>query len=173
MGLTTFANLDAGMEGRDKIIIGTLIGVLVLIFVAGTWWLKKTKPSAVEAPVVQQQVKKGDIGYSEPETKTAVGTREVSGGTFEKLEAGKLFYTDGGVQTAIPVTDEVAIQCTNQNLVGIKEYDYNEVVKVKIVAPSEVGGIITAGQPIVVLAAKEGAEFKANTVAVAADKCGI
>lgn len=161
------------MQERDKLVIGILVGVLVLVVVGGGWWFKKTRPVMVEVPAAEQGIGPGEVGYQEPKSKTAVGSKEVSRGIFEKVEGGKLYYTEGGVQTVIPLTSEVAIQCTGQELENIAEYDYNQVAKVRIVVPGEVADIVTADQPIVVLATKEGEVFRANTVAVAADKCGI
>ena len=74
--------------------------------------------------------------------------------------------------TVLPLTEEVSLQCTDQDLEGVTEYDFEQVTKIMVVGPGELNDKVAAGEPVVVLANLEGTEYKANTVAISAEGCG-
>lgn len=163
------------VQEKDKITIGVLAGLIILVLIGGIWWMTERKNKRVVEPLPLETVgpKKGETGYKEPATKVAVGSKAVSGGTFEKAEAGKIYFRESGITTAMPLTDEVSIQCTTQDLAGVEEYDFNLVTKVKIVTPGELNAAVGAGESVVVLANYDGTQYKASTVAMDAAKCKL
>ncbi len=161
------------MLGKDKLIIVVFAAVVVLVLGGGIWLLAGNKSAGRKILTETPGPAKGDVGFQEPQTKVAVGSKAVSSGTFVKVEGGKIYFTEEGVTTALPLTAEVSVQCTNQNLTGVDEYDFDQVTKINVVAPTELGSKIAVGEPVVVLANLEGAEYRGNTVAVSADKCSF
>jgi hypothetical protein len=115
---------------------------------------------------------KGDIGYKEEDTTVVVGTKEISGGTFDRVEGGLIYFDSSGVATSLPLTtDEVAIQCTTQYLANAKELDFDQVTKVVISSPSELGAQIPAAEPVVIFASDVDGVLRAHTIALAAASC--
>lgn len=115
---------------------------------------------------------KGDLGYQEPQTKIEIGTQGVTKGTFEKVENGNIFLRAGDTLTQLPLTiDEVALNCTTQDLAAATELDFNLVTKVQVSKPAELGNLIPANENLVVFAQDVEGVNRAHTIAMDASKC--
>ncbi|OGK14171.1 hypothetical protein A3I50_03525 [Candidatus Roizmanbacteria bacterium RIFCSPLOWO2_02_FULL_37_9] len=115
---------------------------------------------------------KGQLGYQEPQTKIEIGTQGVTKGTFEKIEDGNIFLRDGDTLTQLPLTtDEVAFDCTTQDLSSATELDFDQVTKVQVTTSSELQNLIPANENIVVFAQEVEGVNRAHTIAIDASKC--
>ncbi|KKU99046.1 MAG: hypothetical protein UY33_C0038G0005 [Candidatus Amesbacteria bacterium GW2011_GWA1_48_9] len=175
--MTSFVNVEQmEVQIRDRVTIGVLVGGIFLVLAGGIWLLigdrKSPGGDRGKAEDVNAGLEKGDLGYQEPQTKVTVGSKAISRGTFMKAEGGKIYFTEEGVMTVLPLTEEVSLQCTDQDLEGVTEYDFEQVTKIMVVGPGELNDKVAAGEPVVVLANLEGTEYKANTVAISAEGCG-
>jgi hypothetical protein len=165
-----------GGGGSRKYIYGVAAVVLIATLVLGYFLYRVSqgkKSSSSPAQVVQEDAsEKGEIGYQEPTTTVQIGSEKVSGGSFSKVEDGKIFYEKDGVATSLPMTeDEVVLSCTNQDLNNAVELDYDQVTSVYVMTPAELGVRIPAGESIVVFADYVEEVLRAHTVAMAASSC--
>lgn len=162
---------NLGLEVKILIVLVLLALGLggVFLYQGRTQRQVSVQPQPATAP---QGPKKGEIGYEEPKTTVAIGTKEVSKGTFEKVEAGNIYFVSEGVTIQLPLTvGEVVLSCTNQDLAGATELDYDQVTSVHIMNPETIGGRIPAQEPVVVFAADVSGVLRAHTVAIAASSC--
>ena len=129
-----------------------------------------------EKPVGEfvENPEKGDLGYQEPQTKIEIGTQGVTKGAFEKVEDGNIFLRAGDTLTHLPLTiDEVAFNCTTQDLSSATELDFNLVTKVQVSTPAELGNLIPANENLVVFAQDVEGVIRAHTIAMDASKCAL
>lgn len=166
------------MNKGTRILVSFLI---ILLFVGGSFalyrYLRLTKAPSVQ-PTPGRQVASPTLTQAGQEKeekikKSVIGTREVSRGTFQKVEGGIIFYTSNGTTSQLPLTaDEVVLACTKQDLATATELIYSEITRVNILTPAQLGPKIPASETIVVFAQDVEGVFRAHTVAMAAESCG-
>ncbi len=115
---------------------------------------------------------KGDIGYQEPVHTVSVGTEKISSGTFSKVEGGQIYYKTNTGETTLPMTDEVVLSCTSQNLEAVTELDFDKIVSIHPMTPGELGSNVPASEPMVAFAEYVEGILKVHTVAMSASSCG-
>ncbi len=169
----------SGSGGSKKSIYGIVIVVLVAILVLGYFLYVVSQGGVKKEPLAPAQVvqedtsKKGEIGYQEPTTTVQIGSEKVSGGSFVKVEDGKIFFNSSGTETVLPLTsDEVVLACTNQTLAGASELDYDQITSIHPEKPTEIGGKIPASEYVVVFAEYVEGVLRAHTIAISASSCG-
>ena len=101
----------------------------------------------------------------------AVGTEKVALATFQGVIGGELNYAIGIQAQKLPLTDEVSIMCTTQNLGGVVELDLNSVKEVIISSPGELSSQIAVGEQMVIFSEDVDGVITAHTLAVDAETC--
>src|SRR3989344_3735276 len=148
--------------------LNILLSVFVVAAILATVFLfrlysggKPSKEESFPTPIPR----KGEIGYQEKDTKVKIGSEEFSSGKFRKIEAGSIFFDDGGDLTTFPLTqDEVVLSCTSQYLPNASELDLDQVISIDITTPSELSGKIPKDEFIVVHASDVAGKVTAHTV---------
>lgn len=105
------------------------------------------------------------------ENQFAIGTKEVSKGTFESATGGKIQFVTDGIITELPLSGEVTVVCTEQDYTQIDLVDYSLSSGVQVFTPSNLGSKLTKGEPIVVFAEEVEGILTANTVALSSHSC--
>jgi len=105
------------------------------------------------------------------ENQFAIGTKEVSRGTFESAAGGKIQFVTNGTLTELPLSGEVTVVCTEQDYTQIDLVDYSLSSGVQLFTPSILGSKLTRGEPVVIFAEEVGGILTANTVALSSHSC--
>jgi len=138
-------------------------------------YLNKNKSQSEKQTVGQTAggPSKGQIGYSEPESKISAGTKELAKGKFIKVEEDKIFYDENGITVGQPLTTEVVISCTAQDLTLAEELDFDMVSRNHVSTPAQVGERVPAGEPVMILANLDKGQYRSHTVVMSESKCNF
>jgi hypothetical protein len=106
-------------------------------------------------------------------SKVAIGSREVSNGTFRKVENGILFYKIEETVFSVSLNEtEVVLACTEQNLDNVDKLDYDQISEVFVYSSLEIADNIQNDTSIVVFAEEmEDGKFKVHTIALNTSDC--
>ena len=63
------------------------------------------------------------------------------------------------------------LSCTKQDLAVALELDFDQVIKVKISTPTEIGSLIPTNEPVVTFAQDVEGTLRVHTVAMDSSKC--
>ena len=167
------------MEKSTKVLLLIVI-VLGLSFLLGLYLFvnknksttEENKPDGTQTLQISQEPQKGELNYQEPQSTVEIGTKEVTKGTFEKVENGNIFVREGDKLTQIALTvDEIAVSCTTQDLSSATELDFNQITKVNVATPANLATFIPAQETVVVFTQQVEGVNQAHTVALDASKC--
>lgn len=154
-----------------KVLIAVGVG-LALVGGIIFFLLWRSTSKLEDQQLVDQPYEKGEVGYQEPQTKVATGTKEVSKGKFVKVEDGNIFFEEDGVLTQIMLSEnEVVLACTSQSLASVMELDYDLITSIKTLTPQQIGTQIPVDEAVVILGSGPGAFFRAHTVVVGTENC--
>ena len=161
------------MEKSTKVLLLIVI-VLGLSFLLGLYLFvnknksttEENKPDGTQTLQISQEPQKGELNYQEPQSTVEIGTKEVTKGTFAKVENGNIFVREGDKLTQIALTvDEIAVSCTTQDLSSATELDFNQITKVNLAT------FMPAQETVVVFTQQVEGINQAHTVALDASKC--
>ena len=154
------------------IVAGVSLSLLYLYLNKGTLFRRGEEVVPTPAVAFPTNPQKGQFGYEEPQTKVMIGSQGVTKGTFEKVEGGNIFLREGNTLTSLPLTlEEVVLSCTKQDLAVALELDFDQVTKVEISTPTEIGSLIPANEPVVTFAQDVAGTLRVHTVAMDSSKC--
>lgn len=157
-----------------------VVAVLVVLSLAGLFiYLRRPKMTQKTADVERQQSQEfpenpeqGDLGYEEPDATVDIGTEGISKATFDRVEAGNIFVREGGEVVQYPLTtDEVVLACTDQEITTATDVNYDQIVRIKISTPDEIGSLIPTSEPVILDSDPVDGVDRVHTVAIASAKC--
>lgn len=147
--------------------LGLIVVSLVVYFVAVNPSLFNfSKDTAPTAP------NKGEVGYEETQNAIATVSKEVVYGQFLSIDEGKLFFTAKEGETSFNLTDEIAYQCSEQDLTNIDYFKFDSVYQVKVYTVPQVSALISKNTSFVGFLT-EGEDAKLHTITVTKTDCKI
>lgn len=165
------------MKKNKSVLIGIVSLVVLVGLVIGVYLYFKNEDSLIDNETsdlvdFKNNPKKGEPGYIEKDSVRSEDGSVVYKGGFEKVDGGKIFLKSADTVTELHLSlEEIAIQCSPEDLEKISGYDLHKIVGVKLMIPERIQSIIPRGTPVFLFASRLDESVVIHTVVVPQALC--
>ena len=157
----------------QKVLIPLIIAGIITLFIFAFVFVffrsqNEQKPSVDESmtPEKVEEITKDHNSIVD------VGGQDIKAGKFISAQGGNLTFQISGGNEEVPLTeDDVVISCSDQDLTDSSKLDFDQITKVNIFRPDEIGDKLKSGESIVVFTADVNGTRRAHTIVVPNSLC--